>query len=204
MEMLAMHLTLLRKRTGLTRKQLGERVGVGETTIKNIETGYTVAPPFALVEKLSAVFNVNTDGLLGNTHLEIGEKSRAVYVADSISASKPFVEIEKIVDTIFMDRDDLLGYDYIGLRIKDNAMMNSRICDGDTVLVRKNAIVRNGDIVVAVYGEHDAVVRRYFCEGEKVTLRADAPGDVFSDIVVDTEKERFILIGKVIRCLFSV
>ena len=204
MEMLGMNLSLMRKRTGITRAQLAERVGVGETTIINIETGYTSAPPISLVEKLAAVFDVNPDGLIGETYLEVGERSRAVYVADSISGSKPFLEIEKIVDTIFIDRDELQGHDHLGLRIKNNAMARARICEGDTVLIRKNTIVRNGDIVVAVFDETDAVVRRYFCEGDTVTLRAEASEELYPDIVIDKNSENFLLIGKVIKCLFSI
>lgn len=203
MNLFGINVSLMRKRIGLTQKELAERVGVGETTIQNIETGYLSSPPQSLTEKLCTAFDTTCDGLLGLTPLDVGERSRAIYVTDSISNDKPFLEIDKIVDTIFIDRDELRGYEYIGLRISDNAMEKSRICCGDTVLVRKDAIVKNGDIVVAVYKDSDSVVRRYYKNSNQVILKSDDE-KYYPDIILDTEMDRFVVIGKVVKCLFNL
>lgn len=203
MNLFGINVCLMRKRTGLTQKELGERVGVGETTIQNIETGYLSSPAESLVDRLCEAFNTTRDGLLGITPLDVGERSRAIYVTDSISNDKPFLEVDRIVDTIFVDRDELRGYEYIGLRISDNAMEKSRICLGDTVLVKKDAIVKNGDIVVSIYKDSDSVVRRYYKNGNKVILKSDDE-KYYPDIVLDTETDRFVVIGKVVKCLFNL
>ena len=44
MGMLSAHIKSLRKNAGLTQEQLGIRVGVGATTINNIESGYLASP----------------------------------------------------------------------------------------------------------------------------------------------------------------
>ncbi len=203
MNLFGINVYLMRKRTGLTQKELGERVGVGETTIQNIETGYLSSPTESLTDKLCTAFNTTRDGLLGLAPLDVGERSRAIYVTDSISNDKPFLEVDRIVDTIFIDRDELRGYEYIGLRISDNAMEKSRICCADTVLVRKDAIIKNGDIVVAVYKDSDSVVRRYYKNGNQIVLKSDDE-KYYPDIVLDTEKDRFVVIGKVVKCLFNL
>lgn len=203
MNLFGVNVCLMRKRIGLTQKELGERVGVGETTIQNIETGYLTSPGEGLLEKLCQAFNTTSSGLLGLTPLDVGERSRAIYVTDSISNDKPFLEVDKIVDTIFIDRDELRGYEYIGLRIGDNAMEKSRICLGDTVLVRKDAIAKNGDIVVAVYKDSDSVVRRFYKNGTQVILKSDNE-KYYPDISLDIENDRFVLIGKVVKCLFNL
>ncbi|MBR1968835.1 MAG: helix-turn-helix domain-containing protein [Clostridia bacterium] len=203
MNLFGINVALMRKRIGLTQKELAERVGVGETTIQNIETGYLSSPTESLIDKLCSAFDTTRGGLLGLTPLDVGERSRAIYVTDSISNDKPFLEIDRIVDTIFIDRDELRGYEYIGLRIGDNAMEKSRICLGDTVLVRKDAIVKNGDIVVAVYKDSDSVVRRYYKNANQVILKSDDE-KYYPDIALDTEKDRFVVIGKVVKCLFNL
>lgn len=203
-ELLAKNVAVLRQRTGLTQKELADRVGVGETTIINIETGYLTAPPIKLAMSLAEVFGVSMDGLLGRVPLEIGERSRAVYVAESISNEKPFLEVDKIVDTMFIDRDKLRGYEHIGLKVKDNSMYDSRICRGDVVLVRLNALIANGDIVVAVCKDYDAIIRTYYKEGSKITLKASGDKKLYPDIELDEEKDRIIVLGKVINCMISL
>ncbi len=204
MEILAKNLALLRKNAGITRGELAERVGVGVTTITNIETGYTAAPPTKLMDKLAETFGTTVDAILGIKNLEIGERSRVVYVTESISNEKPFLEVDKIIDTMFIDRDKIKGYDHIGLRINDNSMENVRICKGDTVLVRQNAFVHNGDIVVVVYKTHDAVVRKYYDDGEKIILKAEGDYKIYPDIILDKDKDRIVIIGKVVNCMIAL
>ena len=55
MNMLAVNVAMLRKRTGLNVKQLADMMGVGETTVRNIETGYTELPPAQLFFSLFTV-----------------------------------------------------------------------------------------------------------------------------------------------------
>lgn len=202
---LAVNVSLLRKRTGMTAKQLAERLKVGETTVYNIETGYISAPSDKLLENIAAVFDTTVDGLLGKTHLDIAERARMVYIVDSIDAKRPFVEVEKIIGSVFIDRDKLRGYDYIGLKIKDNSMANKRVLAGDIVIVRMNCPIKNNDIVVAAT-EYDsnAVVRMYCKSNNKIILKAANDSGLYSDITLNSEKDSFNLIGKVVKCEFDL
>ena len=203
MNMLATNVSILRNKAGLSRRQLAQRLGVGETTVINIETGYLSAPPPELLEKIAGVFGVNVNGLTGTAPLEVSERSRAVYVAESISNDKPFLEVEKITDTVFIDRDKLRGYDYIGLKIKDNSMMDALICSGDIVIVQLEAPIDNGDIVVAVCKNYDAIVREYIREKSKITLRSAGDKKLYPDIVIDEKTERLVIIGKVTSAMVN-
>ena len=204
MNMLAVNVAMLRKRTGLNVKQLADMMGVGETTVRNIETGYTELPPEHILEKLSSIFGTTPDGLMGRKPLEIAERSQAIYVAESISNETALVEISKIVDTIFVDRDVLEGYRHFGLRVKDNSMANARICSGDTVLVREGVPIKNGDIAVVIYKDSDAVVRRVFRNEDSVILKAESDSRIYPDVRLDIRRDKYIELGKVIKCLFDL
>ena len=200
MGMLAAHIRGLRKNAGLTQKQLAMRIGVGTTTINNIESGYITSPAPGIIDALAATFNTDSYSLVNRLSIDVGERAKLVHVVSSISSKKPFVEIDKIVETAFIDRADLHGYEYMGLKMPDNSMALEAIKEGASVIIRKDAIIQNGDIIAAVYNDNDAVIRTYYKDGNKVVLKSAGSTALYPDIVLDLEKDRFVIIGKVIHC----
>lgn len=67
----------IRKKCGLTMKELGERVGVGESTISQYETGKR-QPDYEVLLRIADYFGVSVDYLLGKsdekTPAEDGER----------------------------------------------------------------------------------------------------------------------------------
>jgi repressor LexA len=63
------------------------------------------------------------------------------------------------------------------LRVHGDSMKNAGILDGDTVVVRKQPIATDGDIVVAIVGgddmEAEATVKRYFRERDHIRLEPE-------------------------------
>ncbi len=205
MGMLAINVSLLRKRIGITVQQLATRLGVGTTTISNIETGYITSPGMDFLQKLACVFDTTVDGILGNAPLDIAERARMVYIVDSIDPQRPFVEADRIVGSVFIDRDELRGYDYFGLKIRDNSMANKRLLAGDVVIVRVDSKVKNNDIVVAVAkGYETAVVRTYHKFNDGVILKAENDSDLYSDIRGKEGENSLKVIGKVVKCEFHL
>ena len=199
MGILAAHIRSLRKNAGLTQKQLAMRIGTGSTTINNIESGYIVSPAPKIIDALAAVFNTDSYSLINRLSLDIGERAKMVHIVSSVSSKKPFVEIDKIVETAFLDRAELYGYEYMGIKMPDSSMVGEAIKEGASVIIRQDAVVKSGDIVAAVYNDHDAVIRIYYREGNTVVLKAANSSEVYPDISLDIEKDRFVLIGKVIN-----
>lgn len=199
MGILAAHIRSLRKNAGLTQKQLAMRIGTGSTTINNIESGYIVSPAPKIIDALAAVFNTDSYSLINRLSLDIGERAKMVHIVSSVSSKRPFVEIDKIVETAFLDRAELYGYEYMGIKMPDSSMVGEAIKEGASVIIRQDAVVKSGDIVAAVYNDHDAVIRIYYREGNTVVLKAANSSGVYPDISLDIEKDRFVLIGKVIN-----
>lgn len=199
MGMLAVHIRSLRKNAGISQEELAVRVGVGVTTINNIESGYLTAPETRLLEKIAETFFVSTEDLLHSVSPDVGERSKMIHIVSSVSSRKPFVEISKIVETTFMDRLDMRGFEYMGIKMPDKSMIEEAIKENANVIIRKNDTFQNGDIVAAAYNETDAVIRLYYREGNKIHLKSANSSGLYPDIVLDLEKDRFVPIGKVVR-----
>ena len=199
MGMLAAHIKSLRKNAGLTQKQLGMRIGVGATTINNIESGYLTAPAMKIVDALAEVFNTDSYSLLNRISLDVGERAKMVHIVSSVSSRKPFIEIEKIVETAFLDREEMRGFEYMGIKMPDKSMIEEAIKEGSSVIVRQDAVLQNGDIIAAIYNDNDAVIRTYYKDGDTVCLKAANSSGLYPDIVIDVKKDRFVAIGKVVH-----
>lgn len=201
MSKLSVNIKALMKNTGLSRSMLAYRLDIGETTIKNIETGYSASPE--IIERIAEVFGTTAEGLSGQEPLEIGEKSRLVYVTDCISGENPFLNVDNITDAMFVDKDSLAGFEHIGFKVGDNSMSGARLCKGDIVLVRQGVTVKNGDIVLAACGRENATLRRYFKKGNTVTLCAES-SDLYADTILNLENDKLVIIGKVVRCIIDI
>jgi len=200
MGILAVNVRKLRKIVGLTQENLAKLLDVGKTTINNIETGYVQTPPLTLLEKLAAVFNTTPDALLGKAPLDTQE-GRAVYVAESIGYEVSLLENAKIIDTVFIDTKELHGYSYVGLKVNDNSMCDEKLFFGDTVIVRQNAMVKNGDVVAVAYNEHSSIIRKIFSKDNIVILKPCTNVGNYEEIHLDKEKDRIKVIGKVVKVI---
>jgi repressor LexA len=74
-------------------------------------------------------------------------------------------------------------------------MKDAGIFDGDLVIVRHDAPVRSGEIVVALIGE-EATVKRYFPRRDRILLLPE--NEEFKPIEVRETDPEFRLAGKVV------
>ena len=183
----------------MSQEQLAIRLGVGTTTVNNIESGYLSSPGTKILEKLAETFFVTVNDLLHSVSPDVGERSKMVHIVSSVSSEKPFVEIGKIVETAFIDRLDMRGFEYMGIKMPDKSMIEEAIKENANVIIRQNDILKNGDIIAAVYKNHDAVIRTYYREGNTVVLKAANSSGLYPDIVLDVDKDNFRPIGKVVH-----
>ncbi|MGA8184439.1 MAG: transcriptional repressor LexA [Terriglobia bacterium] len=88
-----------------------------------------------------------------------------------IAAGQPVEAIPQPENFSLGDFTSRKGGIYV-LRVKGDSMVDDHICDGDYILVENAATAQNGEIVVALVGETDATLKRFFLEGgEKVRLQ---------------------------------
>ena len=89
-----------------------------------------------------------------------------------VAAGTGLIAEGQIEDTIAVPDQLCADADFL-LTIKGDSMINAGILDGDFVVVRKQDDARNGDIVVALMGDEDATVKRFFRESGRVRLQPE-------------------------------
>ena len=91
---------------------------------------------------------------------------------------------------------------YLGLKSQDGtvftlkasgeSMINKGIYDGDIVIVQKQKVARNGDIVVAMTDEGEATLKTFYKESDHIRLQPE--NDTMSPIILDN----CVILGKAI------
>ena len=91
-------------------------------------------------------------------------------VLGRIRAGNP---IEAVEDREAFDFRDLLppGGEVYMLRVKGESMVEDGIREGDFILVEKREAARNGETVVALLGEGEATLKRFYREEGRIRLQ---------------------------------
>jgi repressor LexA len=90
-----------------------------------------------------------------------------------VAAGSPILAEENIED--YLEVPDVVGGedgDYI-LRVRGESMRDAGILEGDFVVVRPTERARDGEIVVALVGDEEATVKRFFREKDQVRLQPE-------------------------------
>ena len=95
-----------------------------------------------------------------------------VPVLGNIAAGTPIEAIQNEVSRITLPVDFNNKEDYFGLKIQGDSMIEAGINDGDTVIVKKTNTADNGQSVVALIDEHEAMVKRIRRKGKTVALES--------------------------------
>ena len=109
-----------------------------------------------------------------------------VAAGEPILAAQHVESHYKVDPALFHPQADFL------LRVQGESMKNIGIMDGDLLAVHKTKNINNGQVVVARI-EDDVTVKRFYQEGQKITLKAE--NELFSPINVDLEFQSFDIEG---------
>lgn len=90
-------------------------------------------------------------------------------VTGAIAAGAPIEALEDIEE---LDLDEMLLHKgcYL-LRVKGNSMIEDSIREGDYVIVEPRTTAENGEIVVAILGDNEATLKRFYREKNRVRLQ---------------------------------
>ena len=166
-----------RQRAGLTGAQVAQLLEISATHYYDIENGKRRAHDDLLL-KLSEIFNVSVDFLLGKENkrpLEIYpvENFVRVPVLGVIRAGEPIYAEQNLLGYELVSEEEIDGGEYFYLRVKGDSMENVGIFDGGFVLVRKQPVVDNGEIAVVLVNDDEATVKRFYHQNNSVILKPE-------------------------------
>ena len=100
------------------------------------------------------------------------DKNNEVSVLGEIAAGTPVEAIQNEVSRVplpanFNKKDELFG-----LKVQGDSMIEAGINDGDTVIIKKTDTADNGQIVVALIDNNEAMLKRLRRKGKTVALES--------------------------------
>lgn len=200
-EMVAHYMRL----NNLTMKELGEKVGRGESTV-SMWISNKSTPPMGIVQKLADLFGVTTDEMIYGTE----PKLKAIKIeyddyfplryCTNLSAGSPTELLEAEPDAVvyvpikFQNRKKRLHAFQV-----NGTSMNNVIQDGSIVVAEEvpDTVLKEGTIVVA-WLDGEATVKRIYPGDHQVTLMPDSLDKAHHPITVDLEDNQLYIIGRVI------
>lgn len=112
--------------------------------------------------------------VLDNSPLALAREIVEVPMVGKVTAGQPILAVENIEDTFPLPVDFTGGSECFILSVKGNSMIDAGILDGDYVVVKRQSVANNGDIVVALL-EDEATIKRFYKEKDCVRLQPENP-----------------------------
>ena len=99
-------------------------------------------------------------------------ESSEISVLGKIAAGTPVEAIQNEVSRIPLPTNIEKNGEFFGLKVSGDSMIEAGINDGDTVIVKKTTTANNGQIVVALIDNHEAMLKRIRKKGKVVALES--------------------------------
>ncbi len=198
-----------RKSLNMPRVELGEKVGLHETTVKRYEDGEIKSLDIDRITLFAKALNTTPAYLMGWEDEQRKPQDDIFNKYDNIQPIelKKFPLLGEIAcgQPIFCD-EDRESYVVAGaeipadfcLKAKGDSMINARILDGDIVFIKRQSIVDNGEIA-AVIIDNEATLKRitYYKDKNILILKPENPK--YNDLVyTGNELDKINILGKAI------
>lgn len=200
-------LNLFEKR-GISYGDLSKETGIPKSALQRYATGETVKIPLPRLEAIAKALNTTPAYLMGwedetpqSPHPDLIplKHVRFVPVIGTIACGTPVLAQENIMgNTVLPDR---VHADF-ALVCHGDSMKGAGIEDGDTVYVRQQPEVENGEIAVALV-DSEATLKRVYVTPDRITLMPE--NSVYAPLTfVKEEMNDVRIVGKVVAILKMV
>lgn len=158
----------------------------------NVHLGSTSSVSYQL-KKLEDMGKISR-GNNKNRAIELTDKkinSITLPVVGTIAAGKPILAEESLIDRIEISESFFSGSNLFALKVKGDSMINVGIYDGDYVVISKQSVANNGEIVACLI-DNEATVKRYYKENGYFRLQPE--NSIMRPIITD----HLDILGKVV------
>lgn len=197
---IAANIKALRKRFGVTQRELAEAVGVTENAVSKWETGYSV-PRIGAIEKIATHYGVAIRSIVDDDGMERCSASQAG------DADLPLLAMPRTCDEDGLQAvEGLMSVPYEVWRDHPNGYflkaegrsMNRLYPEGSLILVDPDVEPRSGSIVVARLNGADYVMRRLYKGSSVLVLSPDSWEEGHEDIVIAGDDHTVEFVGSVV------
>lgn len=192
---------------GLTMKAVAEAVGVSEGTVSRWESGKIANMGRSKIYALSKVLGLSPaeimeiDDIPNLKNVIPLKKVRYIPVIGRIACGTPILAQENHTDNIVLP--DSVDADF-ALICEGDSMINAQINDGDTVYIRMQPTVENGEIA-AVRIDNEATLKKVYLS--KDFLKLVPANDEYEPFVYsrqEAKEKEITIIGKAVAILKSI
>ena len=106
-----------------------------------------------------------------------------VPIIGRITAGEPILAVENVTDTFPIPIDFVGNSESFMLTVRGESMIEAGILDGDYILVKRQNMANNGEIVVALIGD-EATVKTFYKEKDHIRLQPE--NSTMDPIIVPT------------------
>ena len=102
----------------------------------------------------------------------ISTSPNKIPVLGKIAAGTPIEAIQNEVSRVTIPEELSKNGEHFGLKISGDSMVEAGINDGDTIIVKKTNTANNGQIIVALIDDHEAMLKRIRKKGKVIALES--------------------------------
>lgn len=201
-------LRTLRKELGISADDVAKALGVSRATVFRYEKGDIEKVPGSMLEPLAKVLHTTPAYLMGweNNPLPADaypyNPTHRIPILGRISAGLPLYAEEQIEGYTYTDLNH--GGEYFALRVHGDSMDALGIKEGYLVIVRRQDYVDNGTICVVLVGDNEATMKRFYQDGDTVTLMPQSTNPAHMPQIYNLKETPIRVIGKVVKAEFQV
>jgi len=185
--------------------ELSRRTGISKPRLSQYTNGVYVPKADAICAIASAL-GISEAYLLGNSEIMkpsrvTDDRFKALPLLGEIACGVPVFANEEDGGHVITDRETDADFCLIA---KGDSMKDARICNGDTVFIKKTDVVNNGDIAAVIIND-EATLKRvyYYPEKEKLVLIPENAS--YEPLVYEgAELEKIHIIGRAVAFKSSI
>ena len=164
---------------------------LAELRRKKLLSGY---PNKARSLKVSSQGRELLSRLFGQNPQSYAKEDTDIPLAGSVAAGVPVEAVENVesltLNSAFGSGDDIFALEVVG-----DSMIDEDIRQGDYVICRRSSIADNGQLVIAIVGDENATLKRFYKENDRAKLQP--ANDDYQPIYTDNCRIEAIVIGLV-------
>lgn len=190
----------LREQKGMSQEELGALIGVQKAAIQKYESGKVKNIKKDNIKILADYFDVTPSYLLGYREKE--KKQNQIPLLGTIAAGLPMFAEQNIEE--YLTCDMKMSGEFFALRVKGDSMNAARINPGDIVIIRIQPVVEKGEIAAVRVDGDNATLKRFYQDGQQITLMPQSLNPAHQIQTYDTEKTDIEIYGKAMKGIFIV